>query len=51
MAFWFAELAVRDRVANASMFARTHNSFNMFQTKYDKSQQMTVNLNDYAYIQ
>ena len=51
MAFWFAELAVRDRVANASMFARTHNSFNMFQTKYDKSQQMTVNLNDYAYTQ
>ena len=51
MAFWFAELAVRDRVANASMFARTHNSYNMFQTRHDKNQQMTVNLNDYAYIQ
>ena len=51
MAFWFAELAVRDRVANASMFARTHNSFNMFQTRHDRSQQITVNLNDYAYTQ
>ena len=51
MAFWFAELAVRDRVANASMFARTHNSFNMFQTRHDRSQQITVNLNDYEYIQ
>jgi hypothetical protein len=51
MAFWFAELAVRDRVANASMFARTHNSYNMFQTRHDRNQQMTVNLNDYAYTQ
>jgi hypothetical protein len=49
MAFWFTELAVRDRVANATHFARTHSRTNMFHTKYDKSQQVTVNLGDYAY--
>jgi hypothetical protein len=49
MALWFTELAVRDRVTNASNFARNHSYTNMFQTKYDKSQQFTVNLSDYAY--
>ena len=49
MAFWFAELAARDRIANATHFARTHAAKSMFHTKYDKSQQMTVNLSDYSY--
>jgi hypothetical protein len=49
MALWFTELAVRDRVATASNFARNHSYTNMFQTRYDKSQQVTVNLSDYAY--
>ena len=49
MAFWFAELAARDRVANATYFARRHAASSMFHTKYDKSQQVTVNLSDYAY--
>ena len=46
MAFWFAELGCRDRVANANSFARTHNSINMFHTRYDRSRQMTVQLDD-----
>jgi hypothetical protein len=49
MAFWFAELAARDRVANATYFARRHSANSMFHTKYDKSQQVTVNLSDYVY--
>ena len=50
MAFWFTELAVRDRIANATNFARTHNRYNsMFYTRYDKSQQVNINLSDYAY--
>jgi len=49
MALWFTELAVRDRVSTASNFARNHSYTNMFQTRYDKSQQVTVNLSDYAY--
>ena len=48
MAFWFAELAVRDRVANATYFARTHSRANMFHTRYDQSQQVNINLSDYA---
>jgi hypothetical protein len=46
MAFWFAELGCRDRVANARTYARTHNSLSMFQTPYDKSKQYTVTLSD-----
>jgi hypothetical protein len=46
MAFWFAELGCRDRVANARTFARTHNSLSMFHTPYDKSKQYTVSLSD-----
>ena len=49
MALWFTELACRDRVSTASNFARSHSYTNMFQTRYDKSQQVTVNLSDYAY--
>ena len=46
MAFWFTELAVRDRINSANVFARNHNSASMFHTRYDKSQQMTVSLSD-----
>jgi hypothetical protein len=49
MAFWFAELAARDRIANATYFARTHSRASMFHTKYDRAQQITVNLSDYSY--
>jgi hypothetical protein len=49
MAFWFAELAARDRIANATYFARTHAQQSMFHTRYDKSRQVTVNLSDYSY--
>jgi hypothetical protein len=49
MAFWFAELGVRDRVASATNFFKSHNRMNMFHTKYDESRQITVNLNDYNY--
>ena len=49
MAFWFTELACRDRVTSATNFARSHNRNSMFHTKYDKSQQTTFNLSDYAY--
>lgn len=49
MAFWFAELAARERIANATYFARTHAQASMFHTRYDKSRQITVNLSDYAY--
>jgi hypothetical protein len=49
MAFWFAELACRDRVINAGNFARSHARASMFHTRYDKSQQFTVNLGDYAF--
>jgi hypothetical protein len=47
MAFWFAELGVRDRLVNASNFSKSHNRMNMFHTKYDESRQYTVNLNNY----
>jgi len=46
MAFWFAELGCRDRVANANSFARSHNSISMFHTRYDKARQITVQLDD-----
>ena len=49
MALWFAELAARDRIANATHFARTHAAKSMFYTRYDQSRQVTVNLSDYAY--
>ena len=46
MAFWFAELACRDRVMANSAFARSHSSNNWFLTPWDKSRQLTVNLLD-----
>jgi hypothetical protein len=49
MAFWFTELAIRDRIANANYFARTHARASMFHTKYDKSKQMNIDLSDYAH--
>ena len=49
MAFWFAELAVRDRVSNANYFARTHARASMFHTKYDKSQQVNIPIGDLAF--
>jgi hypothetical protein len=47
MAFWFAELGVRDRLASATNFSKSHNRMNMFHTKYDESRQYTVNLSNY----
>jgi hypothetical protein len=46
MAFWFAELACRDRVNNARTFARSHSSLSMFHTPYDRAQQYTVQLDE-----
>ena len=46
MALWFTELAVRDRINSANIYARNHNNASMFHTRYDKSQQMTVSLSD-----
>lgn len=46
MAFWFAELGCRDRITNATSFARSHNSISMFHTRYDKARQITVQLDD-----
>ena len=46
MALWFAELGCRDRLTNASVFARNHNSMSMFHTRYDNSRQYTVNLDE-----
>ena len=45
MAFWFTELACRDRVMLASNYARTHVK-NPFLTQWDRDQQHTVNLVD-----
>ena len=49
MAFWFTELAIRDRIANANYFARSHRTTSMFHTRYDKSRQINVDLSDYAH--
>ena len=46
MAFWFAELACRDRVMMHSTFARSHAGSSMFLTPWDRQNQMTVNLLD-----
>ena len=46
MAFWFAELACRDRVSNARTFARSHSSLSMFHTPYDRARQYTVQLDE-----
>jgi hypothetical protein len=46
MAFWFAELGCRDRLASATNFAKNHNRMGMFHTPYDRSQQYTVNLDE-----
>jgi hypothetical protein len=49
MAFWFTELAIRDRVSSANYFARTHARASMFHTKYDKSQQVNIPIGDLAF--
>ena len=49
MAFWFTELAIRDRVSNANYFARTHARASMFHTRYDKSQQVNIPIGDLAF--
>ena len=49
MAFWFAELACRDRLASANNFARSHNRQNMFHTRYDQSNQMNISLDELLY--
>jgi len=46
MAFWFAELGCRDRLASATNFSKNHNRMGMFHTPYDRSQQYTVNLDE-----
>jgi hypothetical protein len=46
MAFWFAELACRDRVSSAVHYQRSHSKPSMFQTRYDRSQQIYVDLSD-----
>ena len=45
MAFWFAELACRDKVKSLGAFTRNHVK-NPFLTPWDRSQQLTVNLLD-----
>lgn len=46
MAFWFAELACRDRVMMNSAYARSHVGDSMFLTPWDKQRQTTVSLLD-----
>ena len=46
MALWFAELACRDRVAAMTNFSRSHVR-NQFATRYDRSTQSTVDLNEF----
>lgn len=45
MAFWFAELACRDRVMAMSAYNRTH-AANPFLTRWDRSRQSVVNISD-----
>ena len=45
MAFWFAELACRDRVVANANYVRSHVK-NSFATPWDKSTQTTVSLVD-----
>ena len=49
MAFWFAELACRDRLASANNFARSHSRQNMFHTRYDQSNQINISLDELLY--
>ncbi len=49
MAFWFAELACRDRLASANNFARSHSRQNMFHTRYDRNNQMNISLDELLY--
>jgi hypothetical protein len=46
MAFWFAELGCRDRLASATNFSKNHNRMSIFHTPYDRSKQYTVNLDE-----
>jgi hypothetical protein len=49
MAFWFAELACRDRLAAANNFARSHSRQNMFHTRYDRGNQINISLDELLY--
>ena len=49
MAFWFAELACRDRVSSATNYARSHMRNSLFHTQYDKSQQINISIEDLLY--
>jgi len=49
MAFWFAELACRDRLASANNFARSHSRQNMFHTRYDRNSQVNISLDELLY--
>jgi len=49
MAFWFAELACRDRVSSATNYARSHMRNSLFHTRYDKSQQINISIEDLLY--
>lgn len=46
MALWFAELACRDRLSSSLHYARSHGQISMFHTRYDRSQQININLSD-----
>lgn len=46
MAFWFAELAARDRLSLSNYTMRYQSAYSMFHTKYDRRQQMTVSVAD-----
>lgn len=49
MAFWFAELASRDRLAISNYTSRHQSAYSMFHTRYDRSQQRTVAMADLMY--
>lgn len=49
MAFWFAELAARDRLALSNYTTRYQSAYSMFHTRYDRQKQVTVSLADLTY--
>jgi hypothetical protein len=51
MAFWFAELACRDRMTTALTYGRNHARMSMFHTRYDKQNQYTISVQDLMYSQ
>ena len=46
MAFWFVELACRDRITSTQSYSRRHGNYSIFQTKYDRQQQTYINLDE-----